>query len=97
MINAEISPRSRLKGHQSFLVRDLVISVRATRYQRERQVTPAGRTILALLLEGVEGHAVPELRRLVLLQYNQGQSMMPRLPCHARWGSRFRSGSQSAL
>ena len=40
LINAEIPPGSRFNGYQSFLVQDLVISVRATRYQRERWVTP---------------------------------------------------------
>ena len=79
VINAEIPPGSRFKGYQSFLVRDLVISVRATRYQRERWVTPDGRTILAPLPEGIEGHFGPELRRFVLMQYHQGQSTMPRL------------------
>jgi len=79
VINAEIPPGCRFKGHQSFLVQDLVISVRATRYQRERWVTPDGRTILAALPEGIDGHFGPDLRRFVLMQYHQGQSTMPRL------------------
>jgi hypothetical protein len=70
---------SRFRGHKAFLVQDLVISTRATRYQRERWVIPDGQTILAPLPEGVDGHFGPELRRFVLMQYHQGQSTLPRL------------------
>ena len=79
VITAVVPPGSRFKGHEPFLVQDLVISVRATCYQRERWVTPDGRTILAPLPEGVDGHFGPELRRFVLMQYHQGQSTLPRL------------------
>ena len=79
VIKAVVPPGSRFKGHEPFLVQDLVISVRATCYQRERWITPDGRTILAPLPEGIEGHFGPELRRFVLMQYHQGQSTLPRL------------------
>jgi hypothetical protein len=70
---------SCFKGHEPFLVQDLVISANATRYLRERWVTPDGRTILAPLPEGIDGHFGPELRRFVLMHYHQGQSTLPRL------------------
>jgi Transposase IS66 family len=79
VIRVEIPPGSIFKGHESFLVQDLVISAKATCYLRERWITPDGRTILAPLPQGIEGHFGPELRRFVLMQYHQGQSTMPRL------------------
>ena len=79
VIRVEIPPGSIFKGHEPFLVQDLVISAKATCYLRERWITPDGRTILAQLPQGIEGHFGPELRRFVLVQYHQGQSTMPRL------------------
>ena len=79
IITTEVPPGSRFKGHESYLVQDLVITVRATCYQRERWITPDGRTILAPLPEGIAGHFGPELRRFVLMQYHQGQTTIPRL------------------
>ena len=79
VLKATIPEGSVFKGHEPFLVQDLVISASATCYQRERWVTPDGRTILAPLPEGIDGHFGPELRRFVLMQYHQGQSTLPRL------------------
>jgi len=76
---AAVPEGSRFKGHEPFLVQDLVISASATCYHRERWVTPDGRTILAPLPDGIDGHFGPELRRFVLMQYHQGQSTLPRL------------------
>lgn len=60
-------------------MQDLVVSVQAIRYQRERWVTPDGRTTIAPLPEGTTGHFGPELRRFVLMLCHQGQSTLPRL------------------
>jgi hypothetical protein len=76
---AAVPEGSRFKGHEPFLVQDLVISASATCYHRERWVMPDGRTILAPLPDGIDGHFGPELRRFVLMQYHQGQSTLPRL------------------
>jgi hypothetical protein len=63
----------------AFAGASLVISVSATCYRCERWVTPDGRTILAPLPEGIDGHFGRELRRFVLMHYHQGQSTPPRL------------------
>jgi hypothetical protein len=70
---------SHFKGYVTYLVQDLVLSVRAIRYRRERWVTPDGRTIVAPLPAGTKGHFGPDLRRFVLMHYHQGQSTLPRL------------------
>jgi Transposase IS66 family len=79
VVKVAVPEGSRFKGHEPFLVQDLVLSVRAIRYLRERWVTPDGRTIVAPLPEGTKGHFGPELRRFVLMQYHQGQSTLLRL------------------
>jgi hypothetical protein len=78
---------SRFKGYEPYLVQDLVLSVQAVRYRRERWQTPDGQTLTAPLPDGTQGHFGPNLRRFVLMQYHQGQSTLPRLATmlHALW------------
>jgi hypothetical protein len=70
---------SRFKGYESFFVQDLELRPLAIRFRRERWVTPDGRTVVAPLPEGIDGHFGPALRRFVLAQYHQGQITVPRL------------------
>ncbi len=61
---------SRFKGYETYLIQELVLSVHAIRYRRERWVTPNGETIIARLPDGTVGYFGPDPRRFVLMLYH---------------------------
>ena len=79
ILRVDVPAGSRFKGYESFLIQDVVLRPVAIRFRRERWVTPEGRTVVAPLPPGIEGHFGPELRRFVLAQYHQGQVTVARL------------------
>jgi Transposase IS66 family len=79
VLSIAVPAGSRFKGYESFLIQDVVLRPVAIRFRRERWVTPDGRTVVAPLPAGIDGHFGPELRRFVLAQYHQGQVTVPRL------------------
>ena len=78
-LKADAPPGSRFKGYAGFLVQDLMIRARVTDFRRECWQTPDGKTVIAPLPAGVDGHFGPELRRFVLAQHHQGQVTAARL------------------
>ena len=79
VLAVDIPVGSRFKGYQDFVVQDLVLCPQVIRFRRERWVTAQGKTVIAPLPAGIDGHFGPELRRFVLMQYHQGQVTVPRL------------------
>ena len=84
VIKVAVPSGSRFKGYEDFLVQDLVLRPHVVRIRRERWLTPDGLTVTAPMPTSVTGHFGPELRRLVLFQYHQGQVTVPRLVTQLR-------------
>jgi len=79
VLTVAVPAGSRFKGHESFFIQDLELRPLAIRFRRARWLTPDGRTVVAPLPPGIDGHFGPALRRFVLAQYHQGQVTVPRL------------------
>jgi len=68
VLSIAVPAGSRFKGYEDFLIQDVVLRPVAIRFRRERWLTPDGRTVVAPLPPGIDGHFGPELRRFVLAQ-----------------------------
>ena len=63
---------SKFKGYQDFVVQDIEIKLKNTRYRRARYETPDGKTLIGELPgEIAGGHYGPTLRSFILSQYYQ--------------------------
>jgi hypothetical protein len=90
---------SRFKGYRDFVVQDLVVSSRNTRYRLARWQTPDGQTLTGQIPKAVAGgHFGATLVSYVLYQHHHCHVTQPLLREQLReWGIEISSGQMNAL
>jgi len=79
-LEVDAPPRSRFKGYARYLVQDLMIRPHVTCFRRQCWQTPDGKTVMAPLPAGIDGHFGPELRRFVLAPLLTPKANFRRVP-----------------
>lgn len=90
---------SRFKGYRHFIVQDLIINVRTTRYRLEHWVTPQNKKLMGQLPAALNNrHFGPQLIRYILYQHHHCQTTQPLLLEQLReWGIDISSGQINQL
>jgi Transposase IS66 family len=78
---ADVPPEATFKGYEDFVVQDLILRPRVTRYRRERWQTADGQTLVAALPADVVpgNHFGPDLICFILHQYHHQHVTQPLL------------------
>jgi hypothetical protein len=96
---AEIPPGWTLKGYEPYVVQDLEISLKNTKYLRARYESPSGETVVGALPDSVKGtHYGPQLRSFILSQHYQQH--VPQGLIHRQlreWGVEISAGQLNRL
>jgi hypothetical protein len=76
-----VPPAATFKGYEDFIIQDLIIRPRVTRYRRERWQTVDGQTLVAALPDDVVpgSHFGPDLICFILHQYHHQHVTQPLL------------------
>lgn len=81
---ADLPPGARLEGYRDFVVQDIVVETRNTRYRRAVYRLGDGTLLVAQRPADVDSHFGPALREFILLQAHQNHVTQGRLLEHLR-------------
>jgi hypothetical protein len=94
----QLAPGSRFKGYRDYVVQDLLLESRNTRYRLECWKTPAGRWVCGELPPEVNGHFGPYLQATVKYLHHHSRIPQPLLrEMLQEWGVDISVGQIDAL